>query len=78
MTSCSQRETRLAANRDIKKRRHVAVLQKRCVYNYPTMSPKREHQEKTPEQRKTILMAQRERPRLGMSHLCHQFDPKMT
>ena len=39
----------------------VAVLQKQCVYNYPTMSPKRKHQEETPEQRKTRFAAQKER-----------------
>ena len=44
MTSYSQQEARLVANRDIKKVRRVAVLQKRCVFHYPTMSPKREHQ----------------------------------
>ena len=62
MTSCSQRETRLAADRDSKKRRRVAVLQKQCVYNYPTMSPKREHQEETLEQRKTMLALKEKRP----------------
>ena len=77
MTSFSQRETRLAANRDIKK---VVPMyyKKRCVYNYPTMSPKREHQEETAEQRKTRLAAQRERAGLVMSNLRHQFDPKLT
>ena len=44
MTLCSKRETRLAANRDSKKRRRISVLKKQCVYNYPTKSPKREHQ----------------------------------
>ena len=63
MTLYSRRETRLVADRDSKKRRRVAVLKKQCVYNYPTMSPKREHQEETPEQRKTRLAAQRERAR---------------
>jgi len=41
------------------------------------MSPKRELLEETPEQRKTKLAAQRERARLEMSNLRHQFDPKM-
>ena len=41
------------------------------------MSPKREPQQKTPEQRKARLAAQRERARLGMYSLRHQFDPKM-
>ena len=64
-----QRETGLAADRDSKKRRRVAVLQKQCVYNHPTVSTKRKHQEETPEQRKTRLAAQREKARLGVSNL---------
>jgi len=32
--------------------------------NYPIMSHKREHQEETPEHRKTRLAAQRERAKL--------------
>ena len=37
--------------------------------NYPIMSPKKKHQEETPEHRKTRLAAQRKRARLGMSNL---------
>ena len=62
MTSCSQRETGLAADRDSKKRRRVAVLQKQFVYNYPTMARKREHQEETPEQLKTRFVLKEKGP----------------
>ena len=46
------------ADRDGKKRRRLAELQKQYVYKYPTMSRKREHQVETPEQLKIMLAAQ--------------------
>ena len=47
----------------------VSLMSKR---KYPIMSPKREHQEETPDQRKTRLAAQRERARLRRSDWCQQ------
>ena len=62
MTSCSQCETRLKADRDSKKRWHVVILQKQCMYNYPTISPKRKHQEETPEHAKPGLRLKEKGP----------------
>ena len=45
---------------------NISLMSKR---NYPIMSPKKEHQEETSEQRKTRLATQRERARLGISNL---------